>query len=38
VSSTVDEEKNDERKTRLIKGTGTPAEEKEEEREQEKEA
>jgi hypothetical protein len=36
VSSTVDEEKDDERRTRLIKGTGTPAEEKEEDREQEK--
>jgi hypothetical protein len=36
MSSTVEEEKVDERKTTLIKGTGTPAEEKEEEREQEK--
>ena len=39
VSSTVDEEKEDERKTVLIdRGTGTPAEEKEEDREREKAA
>jgi len=35
VSSTVDE-RDDERNTRLIKGTSTPSEEKEEDREQEK--
>jgi hypothetical protein len=38
VSSAIDQEKDEQRKTRLIKGTGTPAEEKEAEREQEKEA
>ncbi len=35
VSSTVNEEKDDERKTMLTKGIGTPAEEKEEAREAE---
>ena len=38
MSSTASEEKDDERKTMLIKGTGTPAEEKEEAREEEKAA
>ena len=39
VSSIIDEEKEDERKTMLIdRGTGTPAEEKEEDREREKAA
>lgn len=37
MSSTASEEKNDERKTMLIKGTGAPAEEKEA-REEEKAA
>lgn len=35
MSSTIDELKDDERTTMLIKGTGTPAEEKEEAREAE---
>jgi hypothetical protein len=38
MSSTANEEKDDERKTMLIKGTGTPAEEKEEAREAEEKA
>jgi hypothetical protein len=38
MSSTASEEKDDERKTMLIKGTGTPAEEKEETREAEEKA